>query len=827
MTNLPDFDDEFVGPSDWARMYRAAGLQVVPARSPAEDPINYKRPTIQWAEWENDLTPDAVFDRWFGVGGQHASRANMGLVTGKASGGVFCVDLDVKDGSIAMDWWSGLMAVHSNNAEPDTPSQKTGGGGRQILFRAPEGYCPPTFKTPVGIDIRGQGGFMMCPPSMHGSGRRYEWEDGKAPYEVEIEEAPDWLIEAISDLREEYGGLATGARERADASGAKTSLGLDSDDRELKMQRAVWGRVVDMYRDCPIQPSAEEQDAAKRDLWTWYLSTTASRLPARPNTEKGDLLEMEGRGWSELERKWRYAMKKWDKQVRVAASEPGRPVQPEPYVEQAAPALQEENSEPTEAPEAPKPGGQPIFDPWEQWIVPDFPMETLPKLVRRFVQASAMSSGADASAVAMAALAALSGALDHGFRLKMKRTGSWHTHPRMWVMLVGSSSAKKTPAISPCMKPLREYERVVMQRHKEDLCRHEADVESGAAKKADRPPSPTVYVVNDTTTEKLGDILSRQDRGVLVEQDEISGWIGSMDKYSGGGKGSAADRAFWLTAYNGGPKRISRLQRGELMIENCSVSFVGGIQPKRLSELGNLSSDGLLQRFLPVMMKRASFPEEVESEQVDADYKVIVQTLLGLQPHTVLLSDAALKEANDLQRHLFDIEQVDGLGESFTSFIGKLAGVHGSLMLLLHMIDAPRDAGLREVSQETAQNATAIIKRFIIPHALSLYRESTDQVDWDYLRGLASFVLTSGKDRFTASDFTSGVAGLKGLGMWEIGNKVSPLVAGGWLSEDENAGARKAWIVVSGLREAMAERRAAEIERKAAVLKALKNMEDV
>lgn len=331
MVELPDFEaDEWTSPSEWAVMYRSLGLQVVPAHRPGENP-QYKRPVITWKEWEDTLTPDAVFQKWYGKDGQHSGRANMGLVTGNASGGVFCVDLDVNERSQAMEWWSALVMIHCNNQEPDTPSQKTGGGGRQILFRAPSGYSPPTFKTGIGIDIRGQGGFMMCPPSLHASGKEYEWEPGRAPFEVEIEEAPDWLIEAIDALRLEHGGAPTGHRERAEATGQKNDFGLDTDDRELKIRDAVWGKVLDLYRDCPIKPSQSEQDAALRELWTWYLSTTKSRLPAREGMDKADLLEAEGRGWSEMSRKWRYAMNKWDKEVRAAAAI--MPEKPEPKAE--------------------------------------------------------------------------------------------------------------------------------------------------------------------------------------------------------------------------------------------------------------------------------------------------------------------------------------------------------------------------------------------------------------------------------------------------------------------------------------------------------------
>jgi len=41
-------------------------------------------------------------------------------------------------------------------------------------------------------------------------------------------------------------------------------------------------------------------------------------------------------------------------------------------------------------------------------------------------------------------------------------------------------------------------------------------------------------------------------------------------------------------------------KRGETFIENLSVSIIGSIQPEKLGEIHGLTSDGLMQRFLPI-----------------------------------------------------------------------------------------------------------------------------------------------------------------------------------------------------------------------------------
>lgn len=51
--------------------------------------------------------------------------------------------------------------------------------------------------------------------------------------------------------------------------------------------------------------------------------------------------------------------------------------------------------------------------------------------------------------------------------------------------------------------------------------------------------------VNDSTPEKLGELLAAHQKGLMFFRDELAGWFGSFDKYSGSG----AERALWLEAY--------------------------------------------------------------------------------------------------------------------------------------------------------------------------------------------------------------------------------------------------------------------------------------
>jgi hypothetical protein len=321
-----EFDQEFANPADYARLYRGLGVQVVPAHHPSEGG-QWKRPFGDWLEFQDALAPDAVFARWYDpLSGEHRRRLNMGFVCGRASGGLLCVDLDRKAGSQAAGWWDGVLAVHLNGLEPDTWAQRTGGGGRQLFFRAPDGWAPPTFKTSIGVDIRGQGGFAMTPPSRHASGQGYEWELGREPWACELADAPEGLIEAIDTLREAHAANAGSAPRAESVAGGETlnAVGLQIDDREHKLQAAVWGAVVDLYRESPIPPGQDEQAAEISRIWSHYEATTKSRLdgPQFDTLDNAARLEREGRGLSELRRKWRYAIGRWETKVRAAARAP-------------------------------------------------------------------------------------------------------------------------------------------------------------------------------------------------------------------------------------------------------------------------------------------------------------------------------------------------------------------------------------------------------------------------------------------------------------------------------------------------------------------------
>lgn len=338
------FDAAFAGPSQWASMYRALGLQVVPSYPPQPRPAQWKRPAIpEWKQFQEELVPFKLFDRWYGEGEQFSRRQNMGMITGRASGNIFVLDLDLYKGSTAATWWETQIFLNNHGEIPHCWRSRTGGGGRHLFFRAPETWVVPNNNTALGIDIKGQGGFVVLPPSLHTDGV-YAWESGYSPFEVgELEEAPRWLLDAIDELAEMHGGHIPETRAQdgepvlATPSPASdiNAWGRQIDGRESAMTKAVYAGVMKLRRE-HAQPTVDEILYQRQLAFNRYLQDTATRLPGLDNAAG---LEREGRGETLFNAKWARLIAKWGTpELEAAAARPNPKAEASSSPEPSSPA---------------------------------------------------------------------------------------------------------------------------------------------------------------------------------------------------------------------------------------------------------------------------------------------------------------------------------------------------------------------------------------------------------------------------------------------------------------------------------------------------------
>ena len=163
---------------DVARDYLARGWSVVPVAA------GQKRPIVKWEEFQERLPSDHEIEAWFAG----RSDLNIGIVTGKISN-LVVIDVDPAHGGD-----DSLLTLEADyHPLPLTATALTGGGGRHLYFRHPGGVMRNRVGLRPGIDLRGDGGVIVAPPSRHPSGRHYEWAPGASPDEQPPSALPTWL----------------------------------------------------------------------------------------------------------------------------------------------------------------------------------------------------------------------------------------------------------------------------------------------------------------------------------------------------------------------------------------------------------------------------------------------------------------------------------------------------------------------------------------------------------------------------------------------------------------------------------------------------------
>lgn len=147
-------------------------------KSPAKHPVGHLAPS----GLKNATRDEAVIKKWF-----TETPWNIGIVTGRASG-IVVIDVDPRHGGDE----SLAKLEQEHGPLPPTCRFNTGGGGQHILFRHPGQPVPNTAGTiAAGIDVRGDGGFIIAPPSTHISGGVYSIST-----DAELAPPPDWLLKS-------------------------------------------------------------------------------------------------------------------------------------------------------------------------------------------------------------------------------------------------------------------------------------------------------------------------------------------------------------------------------------------------------------------------------------------------------------------------------------------------------------------------------------------------------------------------------------------------------------------------------------------------------
>lgn len=367
-----------------------------------------------------------------------------------------------------------------------------------------------------------------------------------------------------------------------------------------------------------------------------------------------------------------------------------------------------------------------------------------------------------------AAIVALGSLIGRTCGIHPKRYDDWLVVPNIWGMVIGRPSLMKTPAITESQKPLVRLETEAKEEYRKEFQAQEIDQEiekvtraaicedvKRAVKKRDTdkieqgrsmlaelgceaPVTRKRYQTQDGTTEKIGEILIENPRGLLVNRDELIGYFHSLDK-----SGREGDRAFYLESWTGTRGyTYDRIGRGTLDIEALCISIFGAVTPGPLSNYvyqanrGGNGDDGLLQRFqlmvwpdVPNTWKNVDrFPDTSEKNRAWEIFK----TLAGNIPGAVKEDGGDIPALRfspegqvifDTWRHELEtrLRSDHGLKPSLESHLAKYRSLMPSLALIFHLVEAADGSTAPGPVSEQAALMAAAWCQYLESHAVRVY----------------------------------------------------------------------------------------------------------
>ena len=259
------------------------------------------------------------------------------------------------------------------------------------------------------------------------------------------------------------------------------------------------------------------------------------------------------------------------------------------------------------------------------------PIQTLPKVILEWVDAVSQQMQVPVDFVAVPLLVAAGSLIGRKRGLLLRQGTNWVEHANVWGMIVGQPSVMKSPCMKAALQPLFELAEKASNAFSEELKEYEGKArESEIAKKVvdetikaemkknvksapiklgaysnlgieELPEAPKQrrYIIQDSTVEKLGELMRDNPQGLLLYRDELSGWLYGFEK-----TGRENDRQFYLESWSGKESfNVDRISRGSIYVPAMCLSVIGSIQPGPLARYirnaikGGIGDDGFIQRF--------------------------------------------------------------------------------------------------------------------------------------------------------------------------------------------------------------------------------------
>jgi hypothetical protein len=268
--------------------------------------------------------------------------------------------------------------------------------------------------------------------------------------------------------------------------------------------------------------------------------------------------------------------------------------------------------------------------------------------------------------------------------------------PILWGGLVGETGSGKSHIISTLTQPLKDLQAEHYNRYQHRLEAYQTALREydrrkkneDAGEPPEKPKSVSLYASN-YTLEAVAQILGQQpDRGLLITPDELAVFLGSMDAYRRRG----ADRAHWLSLYNGDALKVDRKTSDQIFVRYTSVSIIGGIQPSILQKIWQEDKDfgdGLWSRFawvrVPLVPRSRAQTGPIHNPRKLLE--TVYRRLQALPPQQHVLDDEGHRLWEEWESEIDELLLTEP-NEQIRATLPKTKERAARIALILHYLDA-------------------------------------------------------------------------------------------------------------------------------------------
>lgn len=553
-----------------------------------------------------------------------------------------------------------------------------------IYFRHPGGNLRNRTGILAGVDFRGEGGYVVSPPSVHISGEQYQWQNESE----DIALLPSWLFDLV--LRDSSTDKVTPQNGLISESGRNNTLiSIGGFLKARGIAQASLEKILLTVSNTSFDPPLAEQEVRQ------VVKSLSRYDHGQPWGEPEELPESKTTSEPLLPDDLPACLAPWLTDIATRMQIPIEFV--------AAPAL---ISVATLV--GRKMGIRPLQN--DDWTV-------VPNLWGFLVaEPGAMKSPAIAAAMKPLEI------IEKGELQKFEKA----------CVTTQEEQRKRRSEIEGIRQALKVDLRSDFLDAMEEKQRRLDELEHLDSKHKEIPEKR--YKTNDPTVEKLALILKDNPQGVLLLRDELSGWLDSLTR-----SGREGSKEFYLETWNGqGSFSVDRIGRGSVHVDALCLSVFGGIQPAKLESYIDRTStaagdDGFLERFQIVFYpERPKTFELIDRKPLAGAFDTAFECLSFLDNLTGNVSNGSYLRFSQEAQKVADQWRIElemriineNIAPIFRSHVSKYRSLLPSLALLFSILHGAHHHAIPLEVEEPFVRLAIRWCRILESHTLKVYDNS-------------------------------------------------------------------------------------------------------